>query len=305
MWLVQCKTHLASLPATYYCKSDDFAGPGRWFCTATSFNVHRGITQSHGFPPQVLGVFKDTRHPTTKEVRISKAVLIISLKITLMMCEQVENVYLPLTMMARPYDQVTIAAAATTNNNWCSSSSLILISVTIFSSFMPRILPRLLEQIERQANQQQYFDFKLPKKGGLSLYKPVPPAPSFHPKDHERSILLSPGSPVTESQQYARHKRVPPSQTKPGAADQAMIDPPRQMTREEFGWWGNPYCTCVFPHSEALGPLIYLYAISENFIFSNTRLYGDTPPSTLWYVASFFLSYTPLIQMNRSSCSSG
>ncbi|KAF9557239.1 hypothetical protein CPC08DRAFT_56823 [Agrocybe pediades] len=106
---------------------------------------------------------------------------------------------------------------------------------------MPRIIPRLLEKIERQANQLQYFDFKLPKKGGLSLYKRVPPQPSFHPRDHERSILLSPGSPVTESKRYARHKRMPPSQTKPGAVDTNLEDSPRQMKKEEFGWFGNPY----------------------------------------------------------------
>jgi len=108
---------------------------------------------------------------------------------------------------------------------------------------MPRILPRLAKLVEKDTIQQKNFPF-LPKSGKRtkSLFKPALPAPSFHPSHYDRSVLLAPQSPVTNKKDYVQHKRVPPSLSGPGKiVDPKQPDPPRQMTKQEFAWWSNPY----------------------------------------------------------------
>ncbi|KAF8974364.1 hypothetical protein BDZ97DRAFT_1773212, partial [Flammula alnicola] len=107
-----------------------------------------------------------------------------------------------------------------------------------------RILPRLIAKIKAEANQEKFFSPPLLKRRKLkskSFYKPVPPAPSFHPADYPRSILLAPRNPIVDSEHYARHKKLPPTLCRPTLLNPDQIDPPRQMTDREFGWWANPY----------------------------------------------------------------
>ena len=109
---------------------------------------------------------------------------------------------------------------------------------------MPRIIPRLNEQIKKQANLPTYFPFPKPKRK-RSLYRPPRPIPSFHPADYPTSILLASENPVTNSWNYKRHKTLPPA-TIPPSLDSNQIDNPRGMTSEEFRWWSNPYRACFF-----------------------------------------------------------
>ncbi|GLB33654.1 hypothetical protein LshimejAT787_0105380 [Lyophyllum shimeji] len=111
---------------------------------------------------------------------------------------------------------------------------------------MPRILPRLLAQIERTAEQQSsWTPFVLPRRRPKSLHKPVPPRPSFHPVHYAKSILLgSPGTnPITSSRVYLRHKSLPP---RPRLSRRVKTrkdchDHPRAMTEQERQWWSSPY----------------------------------------------------------------
>ena len=114
---------------------------------------------------------------------------------------------------------------------------------------MPRIIPRLNEQIKKQANLPTYFPFPKPKRK-KSLYRPPRPIPSFHPSDYPTSILLAPDNPITSSWVYKRHKTLPPAIIPPAATPSSLnssqIDNPRVMTSEEIRWWSNPYRACLF-----------------------------------------------------------
>ena len=114
---------------------------------------------------------------------------------------------------------------------------------------MPRILPRLNEQIKKQVNLPKYFPFPKPKRR-KSLYRPPRPIPSFHPADYPTSILLAPENPITSSWNYKRHKTLPPTTispaTTPPSLDSSQTDNPRGMTSEEFRWWSNPYRSYLF-----------------------------------------------------------
>ena len=115
---------------------------------------------------------------------------------------------------------------------------------------MPRIIPRLNEQIKKQANHPTFFPFPKPKRR-KSLYRPLPPIPSFLPADYPTSILLAPENPVTTAWTYKRHKTLPPTTTPPATTpppswDSSQTDSPRGMTPEEFRWWSNPYRACLF-----------------------------------------------------------
>lgn len=113
---------------------------------------------------------------------------------------------------------------------------------------MPRILPRLNEQIKKQANHPSFFPLPKPKRR-KSLYRPLPPIPSFHPADYPTSILLAPENPITTSWNYKRHKTLPPATVPPPTTspslDSSQTDNPRGMTSEEFRWWSNPYRACL------------------------------------------------------------
>ncbi|KAF8803674.1 hypothetical protein BYT27DRAFT_7108919 [Phlegmacium glaucopus] len=105
---------------------------------------------------------------------------------------------------------------------------------------MPRILPRLNAQIEKQASHPKFFP--LPKRERRnSLYRPLPQIPSFHPADYPTSILLTPANPITNSWNYKRHKTLPPATAPPSLWDSSQTDKPREMTSDEFRWWSNPY----------------------------------------------------------------
>lgn len=119
---------------------------------------------------------------------------------------------------------------------------------------MPRLLPRLLETIaETTATQKKSFpfDIKALRNGKKSLYKPIPPRPSFHPSNHPRSILLAPSpNPITNSWDYVRHKTLPPRVrlSKQGKSRSAPngFDRPREMTEDERRWWSSPYRKYAF-----------------------------------------------------------
>jgi len=108
---------------------------------------------------------------------------------------------------------------------------------------MPRILPRLLVKIQQQRRgQPAYLPYPQPPKRRKSLHNPPLSRPSFRPEDHPRSILLTSRNPVINAKDYVRNKTLPPTLCRPATVD-GQIDPPRQMTDAEFGWWANPYCT--------------------------------------------------------------
>ena len=109
---------------------------------------------------------------------------------------------------------------------------------------MPRIIPRLNEQIKKQANHPKFFPFPKHKRR-KTLYRPPRPIPSFHPADYPTSILLAPENPITSSWNYKLHKTLPPATTPP-SLDLNQTDNPRGMTSEEFRWWSNPYRACLF-----------------------------------------------------------
>ena len=114
---------------------------------------------------------------------------------------------------------------------------------------MPRIIPRLNEQIKKQANHPKFFPFPKHKRR-KTLYRPPRPIPSFHPADYPTSILLAPENPITSSWNYKLHKTLPPATippaTTPPSLDLNQTDNPRGMTSEEFRWWSNPYRACLF-----------------------------------------------------------
>ena len=114
---------------------------------------------------------------------------------------------------------------------------------------MPRILPRLNALIEKQASHPKFFPFPK-RKRRRSLYRPLPPIPSFHPADYPTSILLAPENPITNSWNYERHKTLPPAITPPSSWDSSHIDNPRGMTSEELQWWSNPYRACLLSFFE-------------------------------------------------------
>ena len=107
--------------------------------------------------------------------------------------------------------------------------------------FMPRLLPRLVSEIEKR--QDQYFPFTIKKKRRKSLYRTPLPSPKFHLSHYERSIVLASQSPVTNPKAFIRHKRLPPIMTRPrqSVGEAADDDTQRQMTDKEFRWWSNPY----------------------------------------------------------------
>lgn len=134
---------------------------------------------------------------------------------------------------------------------------------------MPRIIPRLNEQIKKQANLPTYFPFPKPKRK-KSLYRTPRPIPSFHPADYPTSsILLAPENPITNSWNYKRHKTLPPATIPPATTpplDSSQIDYPRGMTSEEFRWWSNPYRACL------------LFSFLDNFIHSVNLLQFECYP---------------------------
>ncbi|TFK43374.1 hypothetical protein BDQ12DRAFT_674864 [Crucibulum laeve] len=107
---------------------------------------------------------------------------------------------------------------------------------------MPRILPRLINVINKEANEPKHYPFRL-RPRPKSLHKPVPSRPSFVPADHLRSILLESENPVTISNKYVQHKSLPPRPILPtrAAVRKDEYDQPRAMSDEERSWWSSPY----------------------------------------------------------------
>ncbi|KAG6855003.1 hypothetical protein C0991_005932 [Blastosporella zonata] len=109
---------------------------------------------------------------------------------------------------------------------------------------MARILPRLLAQLQRQPLVQDFSKFTLPRRRPRSLYRPVPPPPSFKPSDHDtRSILLHhpPTNPITRSRLHLRHKSLPPLPRRFTSRRNNEKDSSRPMTTEERQFWSSPY----------------------------------------------------------------
>ncbi|KAF8165180.1 hypothetical protein B0H34DRAFT_226919 [Crassisporium funariophilum] len=105
---------------------------------------------------------------------------------------------------------------------------------------MPRLLPRLIRELEKQKSQHSFFPFPK-RKRRRSLYRPPQLIPSFNPSSHDRSILLTPNNPVTNSHDYVYHKSLPPTTQRPTLGDTSQVDAPRRMTADEYKWWANPY----------------------------------------------------------------
>ncbi|KAF5388414.1 hypothetical protein D9615_000254 [Tricholomella constricta] len=108
---------------------------------------------------------------------------------------------------------------------------------------MGRILPRLLARIPFEP--QSWSPFVLPRRKLKSLYRSVPPRPSFHPARHLKSILLREPdtNPITSSRTFLRHKTLPPLLHQPRRVKhpQHDHDRPRAMTEQERQWWSSPY----------------------------------------------------------------
>lgn len=143
---------------------------------------------------------------------------------------------------------------------------------------MPRILPRLNAQIEKQASHPKIFPFSKPKRK-KSLYRPLPPIPSYHPADHSTSILLAPENPFTNSWIYKRHKTLPPVITPQPLRDssQTDTDSPREMTSEEFRWWSNPYRARLFLFFFFLQAALFNAIFSSNAGLSVAAMYCNEP----------------------------
>ncbi|KAF7352945.1 hypothetical protein MVEN_01261900 [Mycena venus] len=104
---------------------------------------------------------------------------------------------------------------------------------------MPRILPRLLK-LPLSGN------FPFPSKTPEAPRKPVTSLHSFLPADYSRSVLLSPGNVITNSQDYVHHKAtapVPRARRRRIHSRKADVngDTPREMSAQERVWWSSPY----------------------------------------------------------------
>ncbi|KAF4602264.1 hypothetical protein EYR40_005469 [Pleurotus pulmonarius] len=112
---------------------------------------------------------------------------------------------------------------------------------------MPRILPRLRKVIIE--GKESRTDTLWPRRTNRkkSLYKPIPPRPTFKVSDYKESILLTPGNPVTNSRDYVRHKTIPPRLRlqRHVVPSSPMNDLPREMTKEERKWWADPYLRMI------------------------------------------------------------
>ncbi|KAJ7068131.1 hypothetical protein C8F01DRAFT_1334653 [Mycena amicta] len=97
---------------------------------------------------------------------------------------------------------------------------------------MPRLLPRLIKL-------PLTGDFIPPQKKYRAAHKPVPPLP---PIDPDRSVLLAPGNPVTNSRDYVHHKSRPPVfRLRRQQKNPTHLDALREMTAQERDWWSNPF----------------------------------------------------------------
>jgi hypothetical protein len=113
---------------------------------------------------------------------------------------------------------------------------------------MPRLLPRLLEKLKKNpiiTIDHTKLKRKLPK---VSKFRPLPPKVSLDAADYPRSIILSPGNPITDWRLHTPHKRLPPKPfllKKDYAAQKRKRfdkhDLPRKMTEEELNWFASPY----------------------------------------------------------------
>lgn len=114
---------------------------------------------------------------------------------------------------------------------------------------MPRLAPRLVKAILKDADKPKFLPFSKPPKRRKSLHDPkqLRGAPQFNFKSHERSILLSASgpNPITESRAYELHKTLPPVVFLPKGAKsrEGETDKPREMTEQERKWYSSPYCT--------------------------------------------------------------
>ncbi|KAJ3550632.1 hypothetical protein NMY22_g351 [Coprinellus aureogranulatus] len=113
---------------------------------------------------------------------------------------------------------------------------------------MPRLAPRLVKIILKEADEPRFLAFSKPFKRRKSLHDPLQllEAPAVHFKNHERSILLSDSvpNPITNSRAYELHKSLPPVVFLPKGAKskEGEADKPREMTEQERKWWSSPYC---------------------------------------------------------------
>ncbi|KAH6915227.1 hypothetical protein BKA70DRAFT_569930 [Coprinopsis sp. MPI-PUGE-AT-0042] len=113
---------------------------------------------------------------------------------------------------------------------------------------MPRILKRLVEQVQKDASPTKYFPLANKSERPKSLHEPkaaLLPRPTLRPAGYSKSILLDDPSTniVTRSRIYSRHKSLPPRVNVPHNAQprKGESDVAREMTEEERRWWTNPY----------------------------------------------------------------
>ncbi|KII94669.1 hypothetical protein PLICRDRAFT_148733 [Plicaturopsis crispa FD-325 SS-3] len=113
---------------------------------------------------------------------------------------------------------------------------------------MPRLLPRLLKEIEKQKlgvskENASAINDRANRPRTKSLHRHRPPAPSYSHVGRTRSIILDPLFPATR---IRRHKSRPPQVRVHKAALQNAVargehDLPRRMSVEERQWWSSPY----------------------------------------------------------------
>lgn len=119
---------------------------------------------------------------------------------------------------------------------------------------MPRLLQRLVNQLSAPKFRQ--VDRRIPYAPGSrgrrrpkSLFKPLPPEPSWSPSDRTQSIILDDLNPVIHRKIYEVHKTLPPRlrvSPRQGATTDEY-DRPREMTAQERAWWSSPYRPCFMP----------------------------------------------------------
>jgi hypothetical protein len=139
--------------------------------------------------------------------------------------------------------------SVTTRLNAVSAQSGSFFQSPCGAARMPRILKRLIEQVQRDTSPTKYFPLANKSERPKSLHDPkatVLPRPTLRPAGYSKSILLEEPSTniVTRSGAYSRHKSLPPRVNVPHNAQprRGETDVAREMTEEERRWWTNPYC---------------------------------------------------------------
>ena len=122
---------------------------------------------------------------------------------------------------------------------------------------MPRLLPRILEWIEKNPLSKPKYKGPLIKPRERtrrrSLWRPPPQTVEETGKSllvdgRTQSLLADATNIINHAEAYKRHKKLPPSvsslkkkETIQESNEELGEDSPREMSEEEKTWWSSPY----------------------------------------------------------------